>query len=69
MRTFVFLLLYICTDFVIVQLPEAIEKNVQAVNTVHDHMSSTDSIKKAISFLDEAIAIDPSDNLAYGNKA
>lgn len=69
MRTFIFLLLCICTDFVIAQSPQAIEKNVQAVNTIHGHIGNADSINKAISLLDEAIAIDPSYKLAYGNKA
>ena len=69
MRIIISLLLCLNISFVIAQSPKAVEKNIQAVNAVHGHMSSTDSIKKAISLLNEAIAIDPSYKLAYGNKA
>lgn len=69
MRIIISLLLCLNISFVIAQSPKVVEKNIQAVNAVHGHMSSTDSIKKAISLLNEAIAIDPSYKLAYGNKA
>ena len=64
MRIIISLLLCLNISFVIAQSPKAVEKNIQAVNAVHGHMSSTDSIKKAISLLNEAIAIDPSYKLA-----
>lgn len=64
------LLLCMSTSFAIAQIsPKAVEKNNQAVKAVINHSDDPDSLNKAISLLDEAIAIEPSYKLAYGNKA
>lgn len=70
MRTIMILLLCMSTSFAIAQIsPKAVEKNNQAVKAVVNHSDNPDSLNKAISLLDEAIAIEPSYKLAYGNKA
>lgn len=70
MRTIMILLLCMSTSFAIAQIsPKAVEKNNQAVKAVINHSDDPDSLNKAISLLDEAIAIEPSYKLAYGNKA
>lgn len=70
MRTIMILLLCMSTSFAIAQISsKAVEKNNQAVKAVINHSDNPDSLNKAISLLDEAIAIEPSYKLAYGNKA
>ena len=49
--------------------PEAIIKNNRGVVLMTEYMSNVDSLKLAIHYLDEAIAIDSSYVLAYVNKA
>lgn len=69
MRTIMISLLCMSTSFAIAQIsPKAVQKNNQAVKAVI-HSNNPDSLNKAISLLDEAIAIEPSYQLAYGNKA
>ena len=49
--------------------PEAVKKNNAAVGmVVRTHFSNPDSLRTAVSLLDEAIAIDSACTLAYGNK-
>lgn len=45
----------------------AVQKNNQAVELAMRYSSDSDSLNKVISLLDEAIAIDPSYELAYDN--
>lgn len=47
----------------------AIVLNNQAVNAYTNRSNSPDSVKKALTLLDNAIAKDPDYQLAYGNKA